>query len=132
MTVAPGELDGSPVIDQPAGSLGSEPSGQIRQLGALPPGPPGTPPCDGRPGASLACGGAQEGRYSTILYRSNDAKLVSTHIASHFKLSSSQCPSTDEDFEYMSRVPYSSAVGSLMYAMVCSRPRFVICNEFGL
>ncbi|KAK1681900.1 hypothetical protein QYE76_042748 [Lolium multiflorum] len=33
-----------------------------------------------------------------------------------------QCPSTDEDIEYMSRVPYSSAVGSLMYAMVCSRP----------
>ncbi|CAD6245913.1 unnamed protein product [Miscanthus lutarioriparius] len=30
--------------------------------------------------------------------------------------------STDEDFEYMSRVPYSSVVGSLMYAMVCSRP----------
>ena len=28
----------------------------------------------------------------------------------------------DADIEYMSRVPYSSAVGSLMYAMVCSRP----------
>uniref|UniRef100_I1NVI3 Retrovirus-related Pol polyprotein from transposon TNT 1-94 n=1 Tax=Oryza glaberrima TaxID=4538 RepID=I1NVI3_ORYGL len=33
-----------------------------------------------------------------------------------------QCASTDEDVEYMSRVPYSSAVDSLMYAMVCSRP----------
>ena len=30
--------------------------------------------------------------------------------------------STDEDFEYISRVLYSSVVGSLMYAMVCSRP----------
>ncbi|CAD6202432.1 unnamed protein product [Miscanthus lutarioriparius] len=29
---------------------------------------------------------------------------------------------SDKDIEYMSRVPYSSAVGSLMYAMVCSRP----------
>ena len=28
----------------------------------------------------------------------------------------------DEDFEYMSRVPYSSVVGSLIYVMVCSRP----------
>ena len=28
----------------------------------------------------------------------------------------------DEDVEYMSKVSYSSAVGSLMYAMVCSRP----------
>ncbi|CAD6232026.1 unnamed protein product [Miscanthus lutarioriparius] len=49
-------------------------------------------------------------------------KCVSTPIAPHFKLSALQCASTDEDFEYMSRVPYSSAVGSLMYAMVCSRP----------
>ncbi|KAK1694265.1 hypothetical protein QYE76_010962 [Lolium multiflorum] len=38
------------------------------------------------------------------------------------KILALQCPSTDEDIEYMSRVPYSSAVGSLMYAMVCSRP----------
>ncbi|KAK1613221.1 hypothetical protein QYE76_036894 [Lolium multiflorum] len=30
--------------------------------------------------------------------------------------------SSEDDIEYMSRVPYSSAVGSLMYAMVCSRP----------
>lgn len=52
----------------------------------------------------------------------HDAKSVSTPIAPHFKLSTLQCPSTDEDIEYMSRVPYSSAVGSLMYAMVCSRP----------
>ena len=29
---------------------------------------------------------------------------------------------SDDDIEYMSRVPYTSAIGSLMYAMVCSRP----------
>ncbi|KAG8478903.1 hypothetical protein CXB51_028748 [Gossypium anomalum] len=29
---------------------------------------------------------------------------------------------TNDEIEYMSHVPYSSAVGSLMYAMVCSRP----------
>jgi ATP-binding cassette subfamily B (MDR/TAP) protein 1 len=43
-------------------------------------------------------------------------------IAPHFKLSSTQYPVTNEDIEYMSRVPYSSAVGSLMNAMVCSHP----------
>jgi hypothetical protein len=32
------------------------------------------------------------------------------------------CPKTQEEIEYMSRVPYSLAVGSLMYAMVCTRP----------
>jgi ATP-binding cassette subfamily B (MDR/TAP) protein 1 len=52
----------------------------------------------------------------------SDAKKVTTPIAPHFKLPSTQCPVTDEDIEYMSRVPYSSAVGSLMYAMVLSRP----------
>ena len=32
------------------------------------------------------------------------------------------CPETQEEIDYMSRIPYSSAVGSLMYAMVCTRP----------
>jgi hypothetical protein len=31
-------------------------------------------------------------------------------------------PKTQEEIEYMARVPYSSAVGSLMYVMVCTRP----------
>jgi ATP-binding cassette subfamily B (MDR/TAP) protein 1 len=31
-------------------------------------------------------------------------------------------PRSDKDIEYMYKVPYSSAVGSLMYAMVVSRP----------
>ena len=32
------------------------------------------------------------------------------------------CPKTQEDMDYMSKVPYASIVGSLMYAMVCTRP----------
>jgi hypothetical protein len=67
---------------------------------------------------------SQHGYIQKVLRRFNmhDSKPVSTPIAPHFKLSSSQSPSTDSDFEYMSKVPYSSVVGSLMYAMVCSRP----------
>ena len=38
------------------------------------------------------------------------------------KLSAEQCPKTQEEEEDMSRVPYASTVGSLMYAMVCIRP----------
>ena len=49
-------------------------------------------------------------------------KAVSTPLAPHFKLSAALSPITDEEKEYMSRVPYQSAVGSLMYAMVCTRP----------
>ena len=31
-------------------------------------------------------------------------------------------PTTVEEREYMTHVPYASAVGSLMYAIVCTRP----------
>eukprot|EP00253_Pinus_taeda_P028281 PITA_28281 len=52
----------------------------------------------------------------------HNAKPVSTPFASHFKLRKEMCPKTQEDMDYMSKVPYASAVGSLMYAMVCTRP----------
>ena len=51
-----------------------------------------------------------------------NAKPVSTLLAAHFRLSSALYLQSDDDINYMSRVPYSSAVGSLMYAMVCSHP----------
>ena len=38
------------------------------------------------------------------------------------KFSKKQYLHTDEEKCYMSRVPYASAVGSLMYVMVCTRP----------
>ncbi|KAH9317353.1 hypothetical protein KI387_019122, partial [Taxus chinensis] len=59
-----------------------------------------------------------------VLERFNmqNVKPVSTPMAGHFKLSKDQCPSSQEEVKYMTRVPYASAVGSLMYAMVCTRP----------
>ena len=36
-------------------------------------------------------------------------------------LSKKDCPSTEEQREYMSKVPYASAIGSIMYAMLCTR-----------
>jgi hypothetical protein len=44
---------------------------------------------------------------------------MNTPLAAHFRVLPvfvSQC----EDEQFMSRVPYSSAVGSIMYAMVCT------------
>eukprot|EP00253_Pinus_taeda_P002155 PITA_02155 len=55
-------------------------------------------------------------------FNMHNAKPVSTPFASHFKLSKETCPKTHEGMEYMSKVPYASAVGSLMYAMFCTRP----------
>ena len=52
----------------------------------------------------------------------HDSKSVSTPIAPYFKLSVAQCPNSDDDIEYMLKVPYTSAVGFLMYVMICSRP----------
>jgi len=51
----------------------------------------------------------------------DEAKSVSSSLAPHFKLSSRMSPKTIDDREYMSHIPYTSAIGSLMYAMVCTR-----------
>ncbi|KAE8707655.1 ZNF511 protein [Hibiscus syriacus] len=50
------------------------------------------------------------------------SKLVSTPLAPHFKLGASMSPKDDAEWEYMSKVPYTSVIGSLMYAMMCTRP----------
>eukprot|EP00253_Pinus_taeda_P022280 PITA_22280 len=52
----------------------------------------------------------------------NNVKPVSVPLASHFKLSSSLCPNTDEEKDYMSQIPYANVVGCLMYAMVYTQP----------
>ena len=51
-----------------------------------------------------------------------NAKLVSTPLVNHFRLSTIQCLKTNDDVQDMSKVSYESAVGCLMYAMVCTRP----------
>ena len=55
-------------------------------------------------------------------FNMNEAKPVSTPLGSHFKLSKEQSPKTEEEMDHMSKVPYVSAIGNLMYAMVCTRP----------
>ena len=50
-----------------------------------------------------------------------DSKPVKVPIPVGVRLSAEQCLKTQEEEEDMSRVPYASAVGSLMYAMVCTR-----------
>uniref|UniRef100_A0A2N9H483 Integrase catalytic domain-containing protein n=1 Tax=Fagus sylvatica TaxID=28930 RepID=A0A2N9H483_FAGSY len=67
---------------------------------------------------------SQEKYIERVLERFNmkHAKLVSTPLGGHFKLSKKSCPSSNKEKENMASIPYSSAVGSLMYAMVCTRP----------
>ena len=55
-------------------------------------------------------------------FKMDGAKSVNTPLAKHFKLTKEQSPKTEEERNYMNAVPYASAIGSLMYAMVCTRP----------
>ena len=67
---------------------------------------------------------SQENYVLKMLERFNMAEVrpVTTSLAGHFKLSPKQYSQSPVEEEEMSRVPYASVVGSLMYAMVCSRP----------
>ena len=52
----------------------------------------------------------------------HNAKPRDIPLGSQFKLPKEQSLKTDEDRKHMSKVPYVSAVGSLMYAMMCTSP----------
>ena len=67
---------------------------------------------------------SQEKYIMKVLERFNmdGAKFVSTPLAAHFKLSAQQRPSNQKEIDAMKNVPYASAVGCLMYAMICTRP----------
>ncbi|KAL4271938.1 hypothetical protein GQ457_13G028490 [Hibiscus cannabinus] len=67
---------------------------------------------------------SQKNYLKKILSRFNmqDCKPISTPLPINFKVSSSMSPSSEEERMEMSRVPYASAVGSLMFAMICTRP----------
>ena len=51
-------------------------------------------------------------------------------IERNLSFSLDMCPKSPEEKEQMSKVPYSSAIGSLMYAMMCTCPD--ICYVVGL
>ena len=58
-----------------------------------------------------------------ILKRFNmeNAKPLSTPLSMHVKLSKEECPKCDHEKEFMSKIPYQSTVGSLMYAIIATR-----------
>ena len=49
-----------------------------------------------------------------------------TPLVKHFILSAEQCPKSAEELKDMVEVPYASAVGCLMYAMVYTRPDLAV------
>ena len=59
-----------------------------------------------------------------------DYKPMDTLIAKGQSLSLDMCPKTPQEKERIFRVPYANVIGSLMYAMMCTRPD--ICYGVGL
>ncbi|KAH9794218.1 hypothetical protein KPL71_004820 [Citrus sinensis] len=55
-------------------------------------------------------------------FNMQDCKSISTPLPVNFKVSSSMCPTNEAERKKMSRVSYASTVGSLMFAMICTRP----------
>ena len=53
-------------------------------------------------------------------YAMQEAKKGHQPSLAGLTLSLDDCPKMSEEKIYMSRVPYASAVGSLMYAMLCT------------
>ena len=49
-------------------------------------------------------------------------KLLAHLLPGHLNLTKDMCPKTQEEEDNISKVPYASAVGSLMYAMVYKKP----------
>ena len=78
-------------------------------------------PCDRKTGKLWL---SQEVYVKRVLKRFNmsNAKYVCSPLAGHFKLTSEHCPISEKEKQEMRGVPYASAVGSLMYVMVCTRP----------
>ena len=60
----------------------------------------------------------------------HDCKPMDTLVERNLSLSLDMCPKLPEEKEKMSKVPYSSAIRSMMYAMMCTRSD--ICYVVGL
>ena len=52
-------------------------------------------------------------------------KALGTPLPAYLKLSKDDCPKSIEEKATMAKIPYASACGSLMYAMVATRPNIV-------
>ena len=67
---------------------------------------------------------SQSGYIDKVLKRFSmqDSKRGFLPMSHGIKLSQSQCLTTKDEREHMDKIPYASAIGSIMYAMLCTRP----------
>ncbi|KAM6577772.1 hypothetical protein CsatB_029609 [Cannabis sativa] len=67
-----------------------------------------------------------------VLERFSMNNTIGANMPSRYgiRLSKEQSPTDPQEIEDMAKIPYASAVGSLMYAMLCTRPD--ICYAVGI
>ena len=67
---------------------------------------------------------SQSGYIDKVLKRfiMQDSKRGFLPMSHGIKLSKSQCPTTKDERERMDKIPNASTIGSIMYAMLCTRP----------
>ena len=62
-------------------------------------------------------------------YGFDDTKPVSTPMDTNIHLTSAQSPTMTEEFVRMCNIPYHEAVGSLMYALLSTRPNITFAVQ---
>ncbi|KAL6316553.1 hypothetical protein AAG906_018256 [Vitis piasezkii] len=62
-------------------------------------------------------------------FRMKDCSPSVSPIVNGDRFNLNQCPKNDLENEQMKNIPYASAVGSLMYAQVCTRPDIAFIIE---
>ncbi|KAK8957726.1 hypothetical protein KSP39_PZI001286 [Platanthera zijinensis] len=55
-------------------------------------------------------------------FQMENSKKGNVPMTTSTQLGKSQCAMSHKDIEYMMNVPYASAIGSIMYDMICTRP----------
>ncbi|KAL0282692.1 UNVERIFIED_CONTAM: Retrovirus-related Pol polyprotein from transposon TNT 1-94 [Sesamum radiatum] len=69
-------------------------------------------------------------KWLSSTFEMKDMGEADTPIDKSCVLSKELCPKTEEEKKRMTKIPYASAVGSLMYAMMCTRPD--LCFAVGM
>ena len=55
-------------------------------------------------------------------FKMHDSKKGFLPMSHGINICKTQCPLTHDERERISRIPYASAIGYIMYAMLCTRP----------
>ena len=55
-------------------------------------------------------------------FNMEQGKILGTPLPPYVKLSQKDSPQSDDERAEIAKIPYASAIGSLMYAMLCTRP----------